>query len=484
MKKIYDIHHYLGTFFFLLFLIWFLSGFVMMYKQFPFLSEQDRVNSHLEGKLSLDEGQLPERVFRNDSILNIHKFLINRQLNRTIYHVETSDGRIISRYADNGEKVFIDEQKAKRIALGTVKGSFKSSVAVMNEVDQWIPRPRYLKHLPVYKVSFDDHQQTKVYVSSLTGEVISLTNQLDRFWAWVGAIPHWVYFKDIRLHPTLWSQLVMCLAGFGFVMALSGMITGFARYKKKPKANFKRFKNKWYNIHYYFGLGFGVFVCTWIFSGFMSMTPFDWVPSTVLDEEDQLEWQKESFTLNSFSNDRWAEFVHQIRDREILEVDFFLFNKGMFARVQSSTKGATLLSLDQNVSIPTAKEFQQSIALFDSSDPIRENIYLEEYDSYYYSRRQDKPLPVIRITRESGLSYYINGSTVEILYVCNSQNRLERWLYHGLHSLDFSFLYSNGILWDVVVIILLLGGTVISITATGLGIKFIRRKIRKYLKQV
>jgi hypothetical protein len=40
--------------------------------------------------------------------------------------------------------------------------------------------------------------------------------------------------------------------------------------------------------------------------------------------------------------------------------------------------------------------------------------------------------------------------------------RWNRWLYHGLHSLDFPFLYRQRPLWDIVLIVLSIGGTVLS----------------------
>ena len=42
--------------------------------------------------------------------------------------------------------------------------------------------------------------------------------------------------------------------------------------------------------------------------------------------------------------------------------------------------------------------------------------------------------------------------------------RLNRWLYHGFHSLDFPFLYYKRPLWDIVVIVLSIGGIVLSAT--------------------
>ena len=68
MNKIYSLHHYLGTFFALLFLIWFLSGFVMMYKGFPFLSKTDRISGNTEQRVDVGNFLHPSVVFKNDSI--------------------------------------------------------------------------------------------------------------------------------------------------------------------------------------------------------------------------------------------------------------------------------------------------------------------------------------------------------------------------------------------------------------------------------
>ena len=42
--------------------------------------------------------------------------------------------------------------------------------------------------------------------------------------------------------------------------------------------------------------------------------------------------------------------------------------------------------------------------------------------------------------------------------------RLRRWLYQGLHSLDFPVLYYKRPLWDIVVIVLSIGGLALSAT--------------------
>jgi len=55
--------------------------------------------------------------------------------------------------------------------------------------------------------------------------------------------------------------------------------------------------------------------------------------------------------------------------------------------------------------------------------------------------------------------------------------RLNRWLYHGFHSLDFPFLYYQRPLWDVVVIALSIGGIVLSATTLRASWRRVRRNV-------
>lgn len=482
MKKIYSIHHYLGTFFFFLFLIWFLSGFVMMYKSFPKINHTDILNLEVNHTLDASNFLAPKKVFNADGVDSISDFRIKYLLDSPVYELTNLDGTILSKYAKSGEFINVDGKYAGKLAIKAIniKDSFK--IETLKDLDQWVPRTNFLKHLPIYIVKFNDTNSTRVYVSSLNGDILSLTTNSDRFWAWVGAIPHWIYFKNIRIHTDFWALLVIWLSALGFLMALTGIITGLVRYKKKPKANFKRFKNKWYNLHYYFGLIFGLFVCTWVFSGLMSMSPFDWAPSTQLNKQEKLTWQGGSFTLHSFSDSNWSSFVENMNDVDCKEIDFSLFNKQLFAKIYSNNK-PELVPLNSSKSIPKIKDYKTILKSLNQSDSIVSSIVLNNYDNYYYSRHNDKVLPVIRITTNSDLAYYINPNSTEVLYKCANKNRIQRWLYNGLHSLDFSFLISNGLLWDIVVLFLMLGGTVVSVTATGLGIKFISRKIRKKIRK-
>ena len=64
----------------------------------------------------------------------------------------------------------------------------------------------------------------------------------------------------------------------------------------------------------------------------------------------------------------------------------------------------------------------------------------------------------------------------------SSRNWVSRWLYHGLHSLDFPWLYNYRPLWDIVVITLMLGGTAVCVTSLMLAWKVLVRKVMALVK--
>jgi len=482
IKLIHTIHHYLGTFFFGMFLVWFLSGFVMMYKSFPFLSEKDRIKSNEVIQKSEYDLPHPAKVFTEYKQESCNSLRINSVLGEPVYHLITNKGVLESRFAYTGETIKIDEQSAIQIARKFTGITVDAKVSLLNKVDQWIPRPKYKKYLPVYKVHFVDAANTYVHVSSKTGEVISNTSRFDRVWAWLGAIPHWIYLKEIRMHSTLWSQLCIWLSLFGFIMALSGIITGIVRFKKKPKANFKRFKNKWYNIHYYTGLIFGLFVCTWVFSGFMSMSPFNWSYDFKLSEKESALWEGRVNSLENITDKEWVNFQELVQSDTIKEAHFSSFSGKLFlgGGVVDKMRVVCLSDLDF---IPEKSDFSKQINLINETDRVVTIGLLHQYDNYYYDRHHNKKLPIIKAITDSRLAYYIDPANGNVLLKSDLTNKLERWLYHGLHSLDFSFLTRNRPLWDIIMITLLLGGTTVSITAVGLGIKFMKRKRRKYLRK-
>ena len=104
---------------------------------------------------------------------------------------------------------------------------------------------------------------------------------------------------------------------------------------------------------------------------------------------------------------------------------------------------------------------------------------LEQYDRYYLDRRRERPLPVIlaQLHDAEHTRYYIDPNTARVVGTYSSRNWVTRWLYHGLHSMDFPWLYNYRPLWDIVVITFMVGGTALCVTSLILAWRVLGRKL-------
>ena len=108
---------------------------------------------------------------------------------------------------------------------------------------------------------------------------------------------------------------------------------------------------------------------------------------------------------------------------------------------------------------------------------MQDAVWLQDYDGYYYDSRGARALPVLRVryADEQGTWLYLDPERGGIVQRSVSISRRERWLYQGLHSLDFPFLYFRRPLWDMVAIGLSVGGAVLSITTIVPAFRRFRR---------
>jgi hypothetical protein len=114
------------------------------------------------------------------------------------------------------------------------------------------------------------------------------------------------------------------------------------------------------------------------------------------------------------------------------------------------------------------KEIVDALRVAAKPFAITEVRLVTQYEFYYLDRHKVLPLPVIlmRFSDPEESTYYIDPKTARIIEGYNSHSRWNRWLYHGLHSLDFPWLYKYRPSWDVLLLLLLTGGT--SLCATSL----------------
>jgi len=111
---------------------------------------------------------------------------------------------------------------------------------------------------------------------------------------------------------------------------------------------------------------------------------------------------------------------------------------------------------------------------------VQDVVWLNRYDAYYYNRAGALSLPVLRVRYADAVAtwLYLDPRRGAIVRKEERLSRLNRWLYHGFHSLDFPFLYYRRPLWDTVVIVLSVGGILLSVTSLGAAYRRLRRHVR------
>ncbi|QIK54949.1 PepSY domain-containing protein [Dysgonomonas sp. HDW5B] len=484
-RIIYSIHRVLGTFLSILFLVWFLSGFVMIYHNFPRVTPQDRHRT--TGVLSADMpeiGEVLNRIYPDTLIQKIN--LKTTSYGQSVFEISTKDSSY-NLVADSSE--FIRKVSYAQIENYAQKWCSADIVKVdtLSEVDQWIPFNRLAKDMPIYKFHFGDSEKHQLYISSRTGEALQFTDKNSRFWAWVGAIPHWVYFTSLRQDGELWNTTVIWLSGLGSVMCLLGFGLGIyilvKQYGKKKKTGtpYRKFSYKWHHI---LGFVFGVFVFTFVFSGMMSLASIpDWVI-----KEGKPSGRRGMFGSSSTLKPQAYQLDYRAillyYPHEVKGIEWTGFDKTPIYKVVTTDSTYVLDASANNITpLLLTEQVVKDKYTSQHKEPITVSV-MTEYDNYYVDRKNKLPLPVYKIDIDDAdkTTYYVNPQTGDVRSF-TTKSRMHKWMYQGLHSFNFKFLAEHPILWNMVMWVIMIGGTLVSLSGVLLSYKYLRRKFKRLTRK-
>ena len=474
-RWLWFIHRWLGVAACLLFVLWFLSGLVMMYVRFPTLDEAERVahsppiawrQVRLGPQAVLEKTKL--KAFPTDLILSmwgdepVYRLVEGRRR----LGVSAIDGRTI------GE---VEAAKARQIVTAAYPGAQPRFLRTL-ERDQWTVAQRFNAARPLHLFALDDQAGTQLYVGEQGGEIVLDTNRIERFWNWLGAVPHWLYFTALRSMPQAWNQVVLWTSGIGMVSAVTGIWIGVLRVRVKRRYAGGRMSpyRGWMTWHHMVGLVGGVFVLTWVFSGWMSMNPNDWGGPGDAVMAGRKVWMTPSPTpypldavaLRARTGDRVARF-YWLGDRPLMLVD-----TGPNARTLLDPSNGRAVVLSQ------AELFDRAAGLVPGAHLVQRE-RLTQDDAYWYSHHDRAPLPVLRAKFDDPARswFYIDPLSGRMIGVADRSLRLYRWTFSALHSLDFKFLLSHRPMWDMVIWLLSIFGLMISISGVVIGWRRLRHDL-------
>lgn len=486
------IHRWMGVGFCCLFLLWFVSGMFMLYCDYPMVKVQDRLArasvlnpagvrlSPQEAYMQLQTSASPDRV-----------------------RIDMFDGRPIYRfrfgpdesfvYADNGsvQDEFPPELTLRIASSWSGQSPAAARVEEKTREDQWTVSGEFAALRPLRKYSWPNGEE--VYVSAVTGEVVQYTTRTARMKAYFGPIPHWLYFTPLRKHENNWSRLVIATSGLATLAAILGIVAGLWSYSPSKRYRHANGRSsipyvgtkRWHMI---LGLVFGPIACTWAFSGMLSMDPF---PQFQLQSADSAAMSAQvaqalrglAAPMTAFAAKPPKEAMLELgSDFRVNELELTSFAG---EPIYLATAGPNQSRIVPVHGQPAAEFDRQAIVdrvrQAEGLAELEEVRFVTRYEAYYVDRRNSLPLPVIfvQLKDREHSAYYIDPKTAQIVRAFDARSRWNRWVYHGLHSMDLPWLYRHRPVWDIVVLALLLGGAALCVTSLMLSWGVLRRNLRR-----
>ena len=464
------VHCYLGIGFGVIVALWCLSGFVMMYVQYPDLNDRE----YLAGLQTLDTSTCciaDENVL--EQLAGVNEISVEMLAGLPVLRAWYGhDQSLVVNLRTGRWLSSIDQDTAAQQADAFLSASGRDGEArflARIARDQWTVAGYFNAWRPLYQFAADDTAGTQLYVSSVNGQVIQTTSSTERFWNLFGAVSHWIYPTVLRQNTALWSQVVIWLSIACLFLVSVGIYLGIVQYGARGDGSSSPYQglNLW---HHYAGLIFGLITMTWLFSGLLSMNPWGaFVGGGSFEERSRLQG-------SPISSAELIDFIGALDSNSLPTGTVQLRSApldGAFAMIAmdsaghaSRLSGATLRPdpLPENV-------WSQVAELVGPDKLVRESGMIETGDNYYFSHHEQVSFPVYRIVFDDAerSRYYFDADTAELIQKYDSDRRWNRWLFLGLHRGDFTSLMRRRPLWDLILLPLLIGVTVGALTGVWMG---------------
>ena len=483
-------HRWLGIVLCLFMALWFLSGVVMMYVGYPKLGTAERLQTlpplasagccvNLEQALAaLPAGARP-RSLRLTSIGGRPVFIAGLEKNR-FAAIAGHDGKAVGS---------IDAEAALAAARAFLPGQPARYLEALQE-DAWTHSRALDGHRPLHVVEMDgsdDGQgRTLLYVSASTGEVVRDASATERTWNWLGAWLHWLYPLRGGALDGWWTEIIIYTSLAATLLALSGLVVGLLRWRRRPYANGSRspYRKAMLRWHHWLGLIFGLLTFTWILSGLLSVNPWK-----VFDAGTPKPAPARLELAAGTDAPGIGEVLQRFRadGLEARELEWLTFAGTTYVQARDSQGHSRLLpwqrqGVVQAVLAPGVLEAGGRQLLPQAG--LAATHLQTEYDWHYYQRtyhsmtgHMEKALPVLRLEFDDPAHTWLyldprNGALVQRL---DDRLRLKRWLFALFHSWDWLPLLQHRPLWDILLIVASLGGFLVSLSGLVIGLRRLAR---------
>lgn len=459
--------------------MWLISGLVITYHPFPNVGNEQKYANMDAIEVQDSLPSISEILSRIDSIEKVKKVSIEQFNGQTRFNIKTDKSLHRLAAHPSQELLPISENTILNIASKWSNGTI-AQIDTLKERDIWIMYNRYIDELPIYKITYDDEAGNQLYISSRSGEVQQFTTFSERAWAYVGAIPHKLYFPFLRKHTKLWADVVTVLSLVCLVSILTGIYVGIEVYVKNYRKNrklqspYKKMSYKWHHIA---GIVFCIFLITWSISGSVSIQK---VPQWIAKTHNPIPHgiRGKAIPYNKYTLD-----YRRVLDEydEVKEIEFSMFQgKPTYNVVVGAEQIAIDASGTEVEKLFLTENNIAKVVKYNHGDADFSIQLITEYEDYYLPWKRDLSLPAYKVmVQDADQSlYYINPTNGEYKYL-NYNRKVRKWMFFGLHYFHIKWLVDRPVLWTITLWTLTLGCLVVSLTGVWLSGRYIKRKYKK-----
>lgn len=487
----YLVHRWLGIGGCLLMLLWFVSGMVMLFVGYPKLTPGERlaalpVLGDAHGLLGVSA--LPA-VLRDEP-----EAVALTTLRGEPAYVVRSGCHVGAWSARTGHALLpVSAQRAEASAAQFAGGqAFVGAMRV--DEDRWTHSRALDAHRPLYRVEVGGAQPGEVYVSSHTGEVVLDAPRAQQRWNYVGAWLHWLYFLRMQSVDPVWTWAVIVLSALCTVAAVSGIVVGVwrwrfrGRYRSGAKTPYAE---PWMRWHHLLGLMAAAFVFSWIFSGLMSMNPLG-VFSSTRAAIDTARYRGGTVAVDGALGEPAALLAAAGAARfRPVEIQWRRIGGELFAVLLDGQGDTRIVSHAEGrlqvAHVLPAAWLQRKVRVM-SAAPVRGFGLLHAPDAYFYPRAPEamngaavRRFPVVAVDfgDAEATRVYVDLATGDPLLTMGHRERVGRWLFYFLHSWDLPAMLRQDSARLGVLLLLSVAGTAMCATATVIGYRRLRMKLRR-----
>jgi uncharacterized iron-regulated membrane protein len=477
MRLLFLLHRYLGIAVGVLMVMWCLSGVVMMYASYPHLDESSRLR-HLAPITWNGCCKISDQVLTDGE--PVSEFQMEMLAGRPVLRLRGDAATRLIDLTTGAPIGAVSLEHAAAVArsyAADARSPAPPRLLGMTNYDQWTVSGEFRSDRPLYHFGLGDERGTELYVSSTTGHAVQITRAGERFWNWLGSVPHWLYFAELRHKPSLWSQIVIWTSLIGCFLAATGLYIGLRQLLKRPDGLWSPYRgfNLW---HHLAGLVFGIFALSWVLSGLLSMNPWGLLEGAG--------GQAEAAQLRGSIKPAGAQIKAALQalaashPADVLSVKIAPFDGEVYFIANTAAGNRQRLNVAaQPVPLNGRDLAYIASALAGSSTSVPS--LLTQEDNYYFSHHRDRaPLPVYRLVLLDGSEtrYYVDAVSGMLIAKIDRGARGYRWLHEGLHRLDFTAALRGRPQWDVLMLVLMSGVTGVCASGAYLGYRrLLRRRI-------